>query len=202
MICRCCGIEFDTMGVSGDTVRCPQCGTMYRRKAQDPRAGLNVPIFIPKGQAAIPPEPVRQAAIPSGPAAVPAAIPVNRPMQAQAGNAVRNGYPSQGVRQAPARPVGSSRKKTHHVRTALLLTLLLLIAVTVLALTGLGDIFPRATDETSAPETQTEAPAEDPEDEGVLEDVKGITVEVRYHEEVGRYCRGADGALCMFSLPG
>ena len=53
MICKCCGIEFDTSGLTGTTVRCPQCGSLYRRKApQDPRAGLTVPVFIPKGQAA------------------------------------------------------------------------------------------------------------------------------------------------------
>lgn len=166
MICRHCGIEFDTSGITGDTLRCPGCGMLYRRKApavsRDPRAGLTVPVFIPKGQAIDFPE-----MLPREPEKKPDfVLPAKeQPVQAQTVNPARAaawGQPD-GNNPKPdtAAPGQKKRKKTHHIRTALILFLLVAIAVTVLSLTGLGDIFPRATDEIhTAEETVTEEPAE------------------------------------------
>ena len=146
MVCRHCGIEFDTTGITGDTVRCPRCGTLYRRKApsaaRDPRAGLTVPVFIVKGQPVPDSPPVRN--IPQ---------PVKPPQGAAVReNENRNEYPGP----AANRPAAPKRKKTHHVRTAILLTLLLVIVLSVLALTGIGDIFPRPADEVPADPAETE----------------------------------------------
>ena len=182
MICRHCGIEFDTAGIIGDTVRCPRCGTLYRRKAPpsapDPRSALTVPVFIPKGDPSPrqpapvwgnPPAPETPArpAQPAVPRPVP--VPVNPSAAVPPANGARpngawgpeNGNNPPGTpenKKGPgyAAPVPSKRKKTHHVRTAVLLFLLLMVVLAVLKITGLGDIFPRP-----AEETHSKDPAEE-----------------------------------------
>ena len=209
MICRHCGIEFDTTGIVGDAVRCPRCGMLYRRKAppapRDPRAGLNVPVFIPKAPAGPVPSPVPsvQAQMPAAvsepvrpqmpeqiPASMPNPVRPNAQVHVRPSGAApeaapprpagtpqrpaprdyenRNGYPGgPGTGAVPGRKPAEKRKKTHHIRTALLLILALVIAGIILTLTGVGDIFPRPAekDEGPAREEQTvEQPVEEPDD--------------------------------------
>ena len=161
MICRHCGIEFDTSGITGDVLRCPGCGMLYRRKApvvsSDPRTKLTVPVFIRKGQELPAPKPMME-----------------RPEEKQE-NALKaqptapwgiSGKTGQKPERPAAEPV--KRKKTHHIRTALILALLLVAAVTALTLTGFGDVFPRAADEVhETEELVTEEPAEEETTENI-----------------------------------